>query len=98
TSNIVLFPYTTLFRSYQIGMSNFKKAYYTSNGGEEWQEIYYDVDHDNIALNSVAINPSDSTQLYLFRGNSPENVIGGLLISDDRSEEHTSELQSRFDI
>jgi len=78
--------YIIAAQGYQIGMSNFKKAYYTSNGGEEWQEIYYDVDHDNIALNSVAINPSDSTQLYLFRGNSPENVIGGLLISDDAGE------------
>ena len=73
-------------QGFKIGFDTFSKVYYTTDGGEEWQEVYYSVENDYIHVNSVALNPSDSTQLYIFRGNSPEDTIGGLFISEDSGE------------
>lgn len=73
-------------QGFKIGVDTFSKVYYTTDGGDEWQEVYYNVENDYIHVNSVALNPSDSTQLYIFRGNSPEDTIGGLFISEDSGE------------
>lgn len=59
------------------------KAYYTSDGGQNWEEIYYSGDNSNIQLNAVAMSPIDANRLFLLRGQGSDGLIGGLLISQD---------------
>src|SRR5699024_12727614 len=70
-----LFPYTTLFRSWQLEMSIFN-AFNSSASALTAQRLRMDVISSNIA--------------------NAETTRGR--INETRSEEHTSELQSRFDL
>lgn len=70
----------------------YSKAYYTTDGGQNWQEIYYSADNNNIQLNSVAITPGNSDKIFLLRGQGPDGVIGGLLISQDAGGSWQEEL------
>src|SRR5690606_40463215 len=79
-----LFPYTTLFRSLGVGEGR-------------------RVDEDQVVLAAVALQPGHHVALLqaLLVGEAverqvpPRPVQVGLRQVDDRSEEHTSELQSR---
>lgn len=61
----------------------FSKAFYTTDGGQDWEEIYFSQDNDKVKLNSVAINPDEPDKLYLFRSNGSDDINGGVFISDD---------------
>src|SRR5690554_7284249 len=72
-----LFPYTTLFRSHEMGLD--QTQYGSSRIGQEQRgEIIASSD-----LNLVNINTAT------------QNIIGDKYFEMSRSEEHTSELQSR---
>ena len=68
---------------YRIGLAQFSKVYYTANGGNDWIEVYYNVDHDSVFPKQIAISPIDSKRLFITRGNGPTDVDGGLFISNN---------------
>lgn len=59
------------------------EVFYTQDGGQNWNSVYYSPANLDVALNSVAISPFNSQKLYLMRGASPYGVEGGLWISED---------------
>lgn len=79
-------------QGFKIGIANYEKAQYTTDGGETWTEVYYTVDNFNIFLNNVAIDPDDSSKLFLMRGNGNTDIDGGLLISEDGGQTWTEKL------
>src|SRR5207249_9866845 len=88
------FPYTTLFRSAADARPRL------------YQRVKL-VDEDGAALRagSVPANrnlifhyPYASTPCFLLNLGRPAKASAHLKTADERSEEHTSELQSRFDL
>lgn len=79
-------------QGFKIGLANFEKAQYTTDGGETWREVYYTVDNLNIFLNNVAIDPGNSQRLFLARGSGDTETDGGLLLSEDGGETWTEKL------
>src|SRR2546421_5925605 len=75
-----LFPYTTLFRSAQLGMK---------------------IDHRKISVAQTAdVRPIEQMQEEAVRSRANKRVVvfQGIEVRPSRSEEHTSELQSRSDL
>src|SRR5699024_11900437 len=89
---ISLFPYTTLFRSLD-------KVYYSSKLFGPFARRIPDSRRPDykVVLQNLGLSPNSSDMDILL-------ASGGILATDDyefvapRSEEHTSELQSRFDL
>src|SRR5699024_12204016 len=83
-----LFPYTTLFRSEEalnninIDDDTLGNVFLTGSNGFVGIHVLYEL-----------LNTTNNTIYCLVRGRSYEHSLERL-----RSEEHTSELQSRFDI
>ena len=73
---------------YRIGIENFSIAYYSSNGGDTWTEVYHEIDSENFNIVGlkVAISPDNPEKLFLLRGQGSEGVEGGILISEDAGE------------
>lgn len=86
-SNVILVD-----TGFQVGWSNFGKTFYTYDGGENWVEIYYTLDHDNVFINNVAISPNNSTHFFLCRGNGDTDIDGGIWSSDDSGSSWTQNL------
>src|SRR5699024_12216067 len=85
-----LFPYTTLFRS----MTNFEKQVIDLKSA-------IDVQENAVVSKMLTANTASSLTLFAFDKNqsiathtAPVNAVVQVI----RSEEHTSELQSRFDL
>lgn len=72
-----------VLQGFTIGMSNFAKVYYTENGGKNWQEVYYNVNYNDVFPNNVAISPANPQKLFIARGNGPGGIDGGLFISEN---------------
>lgn len=70
-------------QSYRIGLSGYSKVYYTTDAGANWEMVYYNMDHNGIFPNNVAISPDNPQKLFIARGAGPNNDDGGLLISQD---------------
>src|SRR2546427_9642569 len=83
-----LFPYPTLFRSYQ-SMAQFLGATPVPIPLLESRGFSFDLDLLRDRLSS-------KTKLLIL--NSPQNPTGGVIPADERSEEHTSELQSQSNL
>lgn len=77
---------------FSVGFGSQGKTFYTANGGDDWTEVYYTVDNDNVFINSVAICPNDSKKLFLMRGLGDTDVDGGLWISKDNGDNWTEHL------
>ncbi|MDN3725494.1 T9SS type A sorting domain-containing protein [Aequorivita sp. SDUM287046] len=69
--------------NFPVGINTEGKTFYTSDGGDNWSEIYYTNNYDTVFLNDVAISPNDPEKLFLTRGNGSTGVDGGLFVSDD---------------
>lgn len=78
--------------NFPVGIDTEGKTFYTANGGDTWNMIYYTVDNNSIFINSVAIDPLDPNHLFLTRGNGDQGTMGGVLISDDAGENFTEKL------
>src|SRR5438067_3810351 len=80
-----LFPYTTLFRSYGLGVQN------------RYQRERHIIDHGGEAVGFLTQNTvyHDSKDAIIVFTNAD---YSGATDTPPRSEEHTSELQSRFDL
>lgn len=59
------------------------EVFYTQNGGEDWNSVYFSPTNGDISVNNVAISPFNNQKLYLLRGPSPTGFEGGMLISED---------------
>lgn len=68
---------------YKILLSNYEKVYYTTDGGNTWEMVYYTVNNLNIFTNNVAISPDNPQKLFIALGNGDMGSLGGLLISSD---------------
>ncbi|KXO01134.1 hypothetical protein LS48_01275 [Aequorivita aquimaris] len=68
---------------YRLYGTGYKLVYYTSDSGENWSEIYSADSYNLVAVNNVAINPTDPENLFIARGQSPNETFGGLFISHD---------------
>jgi photosystem II stability/assembly factor-like uncharacterized protein len=61
---------------YKIGFASYCKVYYSNNGGNSWNEIYYTPDFEGIFPSVTRFSPNNSEKIYLTRSN-------GLFISED---------------
>lgn len=77
----------------QLTYSHVHEVFYTSNGGTNWESVYYEPDYNEIAINNVALAPNNSEKIYLMRGGSPTSDIGGLFISEDAGASWREELE-----
>lgn len=81
-------------QSYMVNFVGYAKVYYTTDGGVNWQEVYYNVNHDHVFPNDVAISPANPSKLFIARANGPTAVTGGLFISNDAGLTWTETLQN----
>lgn len=74
--------------AFKIGIESWDIVYFTEDGGDSWEILYLQdmALNDMIAINNVAINPSNPNHLFLARANGPTDNVGGLLISTDGGE------------
>src|SRR5699024_12515792 len=79
-----LFPYTTLFRSVYA-----EKTVPIENYSDEW---YYERDVNRVLNLVSSVYAGNYTTAYAVNGDYSQTE------KEIRSEEHTSELQSRFDL
>ncbi len=70
-------------QSYIINFVGYAKVYYSTDGGANWLEVYYNVNNDYVFPNDVAISPADPSKLFIARANGSTEVTGGLFISND---------------
>ncbi len=77
-TDVVLFN-----QDYKIGTANYSKVYYTVDGGNSWEEVYYNEDYDSVFPNNVAISPNNPDKFFISRSNGPTSVDGGLMVSVD---------------
>ncbi len=86
-SSYAIYPtdsnYGVFHQSYIVDMSGYAKVYYTSDGGNTWNEVYYTPDYDYVFPNDVAISPSDPQRIFIARGAGHFEEAGGVMSSDD---------------
>lgn len=82
--------------SYQEGIVNFNKSYYTNDNGVNWTQVYYNVEYGSVYVESVAIHPTNPNKLYLLRSQGPDVAQGGLLISDDAGQNWSEKLEGNI--
>lgn len=84
----------TLIASSQFpfGFGTANRVYTTADGGQNWKEVYYSPDNNNIITSYVAFSPTDKNKLYIANGNGSEGVYGGLRISTDGGDNFTEKL------
>lgn len=75
--------YAIIHQGYKIGTSNFAKVYYTTDGGDTFEEIYHNTDYDSVFPNNVVIHPTNPEIVFIARGNGPSGVDGGIFKSGD---------------
>src|SRR5699024_11912513 len=95
--NTTLFPYTTLFRSYIDQKAVFDgETYYrvNRNYGDRMQGW---VKEENLSLYKM-FSENNHKKTYELSSRSGHLLSDPWGTKEQRSEEHTSELQSRFDI
>src|SRR5207249_12340054 len=90
-----LFPYTTLFRSdvLQLIVSRAERMFELEDENRRLAEVAQTCPVDGI----IASSPEMLRVLRNLEKIAPTDVAV-LLLGESRSEEHTSELQSRFDL
>ncbi|MDN3725491.1 T9SS type A sorting domain-containing protein [Aequorivita sp. SDUM287046] len=72
-----------LHTTYTLGFGFTNEVFITINGGATWNSIYFSPEHEDVAINNVAIFPDNPNKIFLMRGVSPGNTIGGLFVSQD---------------
>jgi len=77
----------------KIDFGTLENTYYTTDGGQNWNLVYTKSEHDDVAINSVAISPSNLDHLILTRGLGPNGVDGGLFQSYDGGRSWEEKLQ-----
>lgn len=65
-----------VIQNYRIGLAGYQKVQYTKNGGENWDEIYFSEDFNQVLINNVRISPNNSEKLFLARDRANEDETG----------------------
>lgn len=78
---------------FPVGFGTANRVYTTNDGGQNWKEIYYSMDHNNIITSYVAFGPADKNKIYIANGNGSQGVYGGLMISSDGGDSFTTKLE-----
>ncbi|MBU2928286.1 VPS10 domain-containing protein [Winogradskyella psychrotolerans] len=78
-NNDVVLMHTTYF----FAGAYTHEVFYTSNGGLNWNVVYYSPINDHVVVNNVSISPSDDNKLFLMRGGSTTRELGGVFVSLD---------------
>lgn len=83
-----------LNNSFKVGQLSTDIVYYTTDGGSTWANIYVEDMATNfeIAVNEVAIHPSNPSHIYIARSVGPTDNDGGLLISTDGGNTYIEKL------
>ncbi|MBU1009984.1 MAG: T9SS type A sorting domain-containing protein [Bacteroidetes bacterium] len=68
---------------YTIGIDNYNRVHYTTNGGQTWTMVYDEISSNLISVDKVLINYNNPNQLFITRGNGANGVNGGFLVSND---------------
>ncbi|WP_178984912.1 T9SS type A sorting domain-containing protein [Winogradskyella helgolandensis] len=79
TNNDVVLMHTT----YSLAGAYTHEVFYTSDGGLNWNAVYYSPINYHVAVNNVSISPSDDNKLFLMRGGSTTRELGGVFVSLD---------------
>lgn len=79
SNNDVVLMHTT----YSLLGTYTHEVFYTTNGGLNWNAVYYSPINDNVAINNVSISPEDDDKLFLMRGGSTSRELGGVFVSTD---------------
>ncbi|WP_179319607.1 T9SS type A sorting domain-containing protein [Winogradskyella helgolandensis] len=79
TNNDVMLMHTT----YSLAGAYTHEVFYTSDGGLNWNAVYYSPLNYHVAVNNVSISPSDDNKLFLMRGGSTTRELGGVFVSLD---------------
>ncbi len=79
SNNDVVLMHTT----YSLLGAYTHEVFYTTNGGVNWNSVYYSPLHDDVSINNVSIAPNDDTKLFLMRGGATSRELGGLYVSLD---------------
>ncbi len=72
-----------LHTTYTVNFGFTSEVFITTDGGANWNSIYYSPDYRDISINNVAIAPNNPDKIFLMRGVSPGRDFGGLLFSVD---------------
>ncbi|GGG44787.1 T9SS type A sorting domain-containing protein [Epilithonimonas arachidiradicis] len=78
---------------FPLGFGTANRVFTTDDGGQNWKEIYYSMDNNNIITSYVAFNPADKNKVYIANGNGSQGVYGGLMISDDGGNTFATKLE-----
>ncbi|WP_432410891.1 T9SS type A sorting domain-containing protein [Rasiella sp. SM2506] len=92
SNNDIALMHTT----YSLGGAYTHEVFYTSNGGTNWFPVYYSPVNDGIAINNVAISPTDGEKLFLMRGGSTTREFGGLLVSSDAGQTWVEKIRGNM--
>lgn len=78
--------------SYLEGFTARTKVFHTKSSGSTWDMIYFSVDHQDVHIDNVAFSPVSSSKIYMGRSLGPNEVNGGLLISENYGRTWTEKL------
>src|SRR5690606_37760405 len=84
----------TEFPEGNFGFITEAKVFYTDDGGDTWDMVYYSTNNNKISVGNVAISPNDPQKIFIPRGAGKEGLHGGLLISEDAGENFEEKLSS----
>src|SRR5699024_12550306 len=95
-STSILFPYTTLFRSKKAEeLASIERDIRVSEAKDSFKDDRKDLDKSQKSIENL----KKELQYWQDHGDSGLNrFFDRMILMQDRSEEHTSELQSRFDL
>jgi len=69
--------------SYNENLAPKSKVFHSSDGGTNWELIYYSDDYSTVQVTTVAISPVSKSKLFIGRSLGAEGINGGLLVSND---------------
>lgn len=78
--------------NWKVGFDNEDKTFVTYDGGQNWKELYYNVDNNFVFISKVAFDPTNSDKIFLLRDVGYEDSYGGVWISSDKGNTWTKSL------
>lgn len=66
-----------------------EKIFYTTDGGENWSEVYDHAQNNGVTVNNAVISPFDPNKLFLARGVGNFEEDGGLWVSENAGADWT---------
>lgn len=77
---------------------NVEKIFYTTDGGENWSEVYDHAENNGVTVNNAVISPFDPDKLFLARGVGNFDEDGGFWVSENAGADWTEVIsRATFD-